>query len=198
MTLTQTSDAQSGDSPAHLAATESPVLASHVNGLYTETGGGAIPHTEIKKPKRSWLQSVADWRVILATLGAPAFCAGLIWIWPTTKSDLNIVRMESSSALKIETTAIAGQIKETKAELNGKIDALAARVDARVDGIEKSQNRLQTGVDELLRRSSPYDPPQIVAASPAAPPENPQPTRRVKKKTVPVAAKPVQTGFRLW
>jgi hypothetical protein len=154
----------------------------------------------MKKPKRNWLQSIADWRVILATLGAPAFCAGLIWIWPTTKSDLNIVRMESSSALKVETTAIAGQIKETKAELNGKIDALAARVDARVDGIEKSQNRLQTGVDELLRRSSPrqYDLPQIVAASPAATPENPQASRKiVKKKPQPVAAKPA-SGFRLW
>ena len=185
--------------PAHLAAAiekESPALASqHVNGLYNEGGIGAIPHMEMKKAKRSWFQSVADWRIILATLGAPAFCAGLIWIWPTTKSDLRVVQLEAASALKVETTAIAGQIKETKAELKGDINALSARVDV----IQQSLNHTQYGVEELLRRSAP--PPIVTAAAapPSSPPaDNPTKERKSVKKKQPVVVKPAPTGFRLW
>ena len=210
MTLTPASGgcAQGANDERSLAAGEEPPLAiQHTNGLlYNENGGGAIPHTEMKKPKRGWLQAATDWRMIIATLAAPAFCAGLIWIWPTTKNDLNIVRMESSSALRVETTAITGQIRETKADLNGKIDVLAARVDARIDGIEKSQNRLQNGVDELLRRSSP--PVLTAATAPIGnPPQDispdkiylPQKLHKVvkKKPLQPVAAKP-NSGFHLW
>ena len=140
------------------------------------------------KTKKNWIQSVADWKIIIATVFAPTVCAFLLWLLPSFvfKGDLNTVKMEAASALGVATTGLAGQIKETKAELNGKIDALSASLSERVDGIEKTVDRTQSGVEELLRRSAqPSSQSEAVTvkaatkATPASPP--PPPTRRIKK-----------------
>ena len=135
------------------------------------------PRPSKVKPKRSWLQTAVDWKMLLATVFAPSVCAFLLWVAPSlvTKGELNVA-----------TTGISGQVRETEAKLNGKIDSLSASLSARVDGIEKISDRTQSGVEELLRRSAPPPQTEVVsiqastrAAAPASPPTTP--VRRAKK-----------------
>ena len=169
MTLTQTSDAQSGDSPAHLAATESPVLASHVNGLYNEGHVESIPHTELKITL--WDLVLAEWRTI-GMIIAPFALAIAAYMIPASRGDLATVRTEAAANLDL-----------AKAQTNGQLQAITAKVDALQTTIKDTNTDLRetrADIKEVLKRlpdtRQAYDLPQIVASSPAAPPLDNPPT----------------------
>ena len=200
MTLTQTSDAQSGDSPAHLAATESPVLASqHVNGLYNEGHVESIPHTEMKITL--WDLVIAEWRTI-GMIIAPFALAIAAYMIPASRGELTTVRTEAAANLDLAKAQTSGQLQS----VNTKIDALQSSVTETKSGLLV----VQSDIKEVLKRLP--DPRQLpVLTASTAPignppqdnlPEKTYPPQKlhkaVKKKPVqPVAAKS-NSGFRLW
>ena len=174
-------DQQVAGAPRFHSEGEQP-LSEPTNGVEKRTSGCSCGGVHSVKPKKNWLQAAADWKIIAATLLAPTFLALVYYLLPPTKSDLSASEARGAAALSVATAGIAGQVKETEAKLNGKVDALSARV----DGMQKTIDHTQAGVDELLRRSAPPPQTEVVsiqastkAAAPASPP--PTPARRAKK-----------------
>lgn len=168
------------------------------NGHDAEVAELPSPRSDGKSaPKKNWLQTAADWKLVLATLLAPAALALIYYLLPPTKSDLTAARAEASAALGVATTGISGQVKETRAELKGDINALAARV----DGMQKAIDHTQSGVEELLRRSAPLtnEPLPTEASAPASPAPTPSrsipPKDRPHKATVKRPVAPQQEGI---
>ena len=199
MTLTQTSDAQSGDSPARLAATETPVLASNqfnshdpsTHG-FSYNGAGAMdnPKSSISFVFFEFLKN--NWK----TLGVALVAAGYV-SFPASTTSVEKVKVEAASELKLAEERTAGKLNVIERSVADLKEASAQRDADLGHHIEI----VQGGVNEILLRLPERGQPsqaQVTAASPAAPPENPQTPRKiVKKKPQPVAVKPV-SGWSLF
>ena len=195
MTLETSGAAQSANNGPHLAAAEhekeSALASRHMNGLYNEGHAESIPHTELKITL--WDLVLAEWRTI-GMVAAPFALAIATYMIPASRGELATVRTEAAANLDL-----------AKAQTNGQLQAITAKVDALQTTIKDTNADLRetrADIKKVLERlpdpRQPYDLPQIVAASPAAPLENPSTPRRVKKKAVqPIAAKP-SSGFRIW
>lgn len=194
-TQTTSNEATRSNTRPRLAAAEETALASqHMNGVYNESGGDAIPSSD----QSLWKVIRAEWRVIGMVL-SPFALALAVYFVPATQGGLDGVRTEAAAKLELTKTDIGGQLNQVKTELNGQI----AVITTRINGLQETLTHTQSGVDELLRRSAPpprqYDSPQIAASSSAPPQDNPpQEARRATKKK-PIAAKPQPqpqpTGF---
>ena len=189
MTLAQPSDAQSGDSPAHLAATETPVLASNqfnshdpsTHG-FSYNGAGAMdnPKSSISFVFFEFLKN--NWK----TLGVALVAAGYV-SFPASTTSVEKVKVEAASELKLAEERTAGKLNVIERSVADLKEASAQRDADLGHHIEI----VQGGVNEILLRLPERGQPsqaQVTAAFPAAPTENPQTSRKiVKKKPQPVA-----------